>query len=607
MKNLANATNNLVGLQKATVLGHQSFTDPLTFSSLLKLYRKRILQGFLLLIGTNIAALTLPSLINGAVSLVENSGAFHWRWLGFSISLRHLALACALIVLCTALSAFFRIVSRMVIFNIGRNIEKDVRKILFSHIITLSQDFFRRNAVGDLMNHMVSDVTNIRLCTGFLILNILNFIIVFVGTVPILFVLNPLTACVALTPFILVVIGTGFFSQAMFERTRTYQASLSKLTTHVQQALNALSVVRLFGQERKEEARFATANADAYAAGMKLSTVRIFLPPSMRALSGIGLALTVFFGGRAVLAEQLTLGDFVEINARLMQLSWPAMSLGFIISIYNRGQASLGRINKLLAFQPQIVDGPLRLSLKGNIEVEKLSLKEDAKTLLHNISFSVQPGQTVAIVGRIGSGKSTLVKALMREIVPAEGGIKFDGTAVEQLQLSSLFSQVVMVSSEPFLFSMSLRENMCFAKDDVSDEELQNVLKLVAFEHDLQQFPSGLDTLVGERGVTLSGGQKQRVALARALLAAPKILIMDNCLSAVDVENQRAISERLQQQTSISTLVIVTHRPSSITYAEQILVLKQGHLIQSGRHEQLIAECEEYQALLGLEQIEKGL
>lgn len=593
--------------QKPTVLGYKPSTGNLSFSKLFKPYGKKFIYGFLLLLGTNTAALTLPTLINGAISLVDQGLIWSPQWLSGAIAFSSVISISVLMIIFVAIGAVFRIYSRIVIFDIGRSIERDVRKFLFSHLVTLSNNFFREKSVGETMSLCVSDVSNIRLSCGFSVLNALNLVIVFAGTIPMLFMLNPLVASVALTPFLLVMLGAWFISRRMFDLTQEYQAHLSIFTGTVQQGLSALSMVRLFQQETPEAKRFQAVNAQVFESGLKLAGIRVSMYPLMRILCGTGVAMTILFGGRAVLLQQLSLGDFVEINTRLLQLSWPAISIGFIVASISRGQASLTRINSILSVHPRVVDGPVKALLNGNVKVNQLTVRIGTKILLSDLNFSVTKGGSLGVVGRIGSGKSVLANALVRESEIGYDQIFYDDHDILEIQLQSLFSQVILAPSEPYLFSMTIRENISFGNPTATEKEINQVIRLTTLEQDISNFPKGLETLVGERGITLSGGQRQRVALARSVLARPKILILDDCLSAVDVESQILITRRLREYGEIPTFIIVTHRLSAITHANEIIVLDKGRIIERGSHEALLRMNGAYSALWGVEQIEQGL
>lgn len=600
---ISNFTNKNV-----SVLGLKPIGRTLTFWGLYKNYKTQLIVGFFWLLATASISLLLPRLINLGVSLIEQQTAVSISLDMFELRLDDVWTLVQVIVFLALVGGVVRTMSRKVLLGIGRSIENDVRKSLFYHLSTLSSSFYRRFSVGDLLSHITNDSTNIRLATGFAVLNTLNISIIFVGTVPILYSIDPIVATFALLPFPLVMLVARLLSGQMFGRTKVYQEALSSLTSHVQENLNAIQVVKVFGQESKEESKFAKKNDSTFKSAMRLATIRIALFPLMRLMGGLGAALTLFVGGRAVAKGTLTLGEFVEINTRLVQLAWPAVSLGFIITMYHRGRASLERINKIIAERPDIVDGDYEGSTNAYIAAKGLSVKVDGgQTLVCGLDFELKKGQVLGVVGPSGAGKTSLVRAIMRQAKISPGQLLFGGQDALSWHLQSLFTQVALVPSEPFLFSMSLRDNIIFANPNLDDKELLQVVDAVGLTPDIDRFPDGLETIVGERGVTLSGGQRQRVALARAIVAHPQILVLDDSLSAVDVQTEKKITNALKKNEFVKTLVIVSHRLSALTHASEILVLDKGAIVERGTHEELMQHGKLYRALWGLEQLETSL
>lgn len=549
------------------------------FSRLFKPYQKRFIQGILLLVATNMVALTMPRLVNIGVQMVEGKAIdFYFdHMFGLVILMMGLAL----------IGAIARTFSRQVIFNIGRDVERDLRSHLFYHLSLMSSDFFARRSVGDLMTHLNSDINNVRLFTGFAALNFFNIVIVFCGTIPILISMDPVIAAAALAPFVLVMTSAQALTGRMFRCVRDYQASLAKLTEHVQENLSGAQIIRLFHQEEAENRKFESTNHRTYESALGLAKIRIIMFPLMRMMGSLGVAAALFVGGREVALGRITLGDYVEINARLLQLAWPAISFGFIMSVYAQGKASLARLNELFIVRPTIVDGSYRSPVLSKIVVE-------------NLSFTTQSGQMIGIVGRSGSGKSTLLRMLSRELQVPRGQIKLDDVDINDWNLNDLHERMAVVSSEPFLFSATLRENICFARSDATDDEVAEVMRQVNLSLDV-------NTVVGERGVMLSGGQRQRVALARALLTKASILLLDDCLSAVDSETEQHIIAELLEKRAKSWLILVSHRLAPMRYANEILVLQEGQVIDRGKHDELIHRDGLYAKLWGVQQLQESL
>jgi ATP-binding cassette, subfamily B, multidrug efflux pump len=567
--------------------------------------------GVLFLCLTNGFLLLLPRLINDGIDLIENQTVEEslLSFLGFEEY--GIGTLVAAIVSAAILGAVARVCSRIVIFNIGRDVEYDLRGALFSHLSTLSTTYFQRHPTGDLMSRLTNDLTAVRLLAGFALLNAFNAALVFVVTLPLLFGLDVMVALAAITPFPLVMGLTQLLSKTMYRRTLKNQEELGRLTTFLQENLAGQSVVRAFQQQSGEEERFAEANQRAFEAAFSLSMLRVVLFPMMGLMSALGIGISIYAGGRAVIDGRMSIGDVVEFNARLLQLTWPAIAMGFIISVYQRGRASFDRLNKIFEARPDIVDGTHRADIEGGIEAKGLTVAYPGaeSNALDGVSFRVEPGGTIGFVGRNASGKSTVVRALSRMLPVPSGQISIDGVAVENWHLNALNQQIALVPDDGFLFSITLRENLTFARPDATDEEVDFAIGVADLQRDIAGFPDGLETIVGERGVTLSGGQRQRVALARALLAQPRILVIDDGLSAVDSETESRIVAALRggqfggAGQSPPTLVIISHRLSAVREADEIIVLEEGTVLERGTHGDLLERDGRYADLWGREQL----
>lgn len=584
-------------MDKITAFDQDLSQQAVKFRDLLKPYRFKLALGGMVLLLTNLIVLSMPVLVNAGVSLISSSRQeatiklFSWHY-----SVNSLSYLIAIIVVLALLGGLIRTLSRVMIFDVGRSIERDVRAQVLSHISALDDEFYARHQVGDLMNHLTTDVTNIRLVTGFAVLNLMNIILAFCFTVPLLLRIDLVLGICALLPFPVVMLATRGLSQRIFSATKYYQERLSFMVNHIQENLQGAQVVRLFHQQHAEAIRFAKTNHETFLAGVKLARVRVLMYPIMRMVIGLSLALILWVGGMAVWSGHISLGDFVEINTRISQLTWPAMSIGFVMSMLSRGRASLSRLNVLLTKTPAISDGPDSISELNSVNVIELRLSDKNQQAL---SFSVQRGEMLGLVGVSGSGKTTLLKMLYRRIKISPGSIFYDHHDIANLKLNSLYKQVAVVSQEPFLFHKSLKENISFLKPDASLTDIEQVIKLVKLDSDIASFKDGLDTIIGERGITLSGGQRQRVALARALLAPRPLIILDDALSAVDAETEQFIVGNLRARLANSIIIIATHRLAAIKDAEQILVLDQGRTSAQGRHQDLMSISQLYRELWG--------
>ena len=570
-----------------------------------------------ILVVTNLIMLVLPRLTKEGIDLIESGqveGVSVLSRVGLSPTV--LTIAVTIIVMAIAGGAF-RVLSRIVLFNVGRDVEHDLRRDLFAHLSMLSPTFYMKMSTGDVMSRLTNDLTNVRLMAGFALLNTMNAVIIFAGNLPLLFRIDWVIALFALLPFPLVMALAQLLAKAMYARTRKNQEALAALTTHVQENLSGQTVVRAFSQQDAERARFAQTNDDVYDAAMELAVIRLIMFPLMGLMGSLGVAITLYVGGRAVIDGRVTVGDISEFTQRLLMMTWPAIAFGFIVSVYQRGRAGLDRINEIFAERPDIVDGSHVAVVDGALRAENLTVRypKAERAALHDVTFRLSKGGVLGVVGKSGGGKTTLVRALSRMLVVERGELYVDDVDINDWDLRSLASGrgaggIAVVPQDGFLFSATLRENLVFGRPDARDDEVEAALTIADLNRDIAAFPEGLDTLVGERGVTLSGGQRQRVSLARALLARPRLLILDDCLSAVDAETESNIVTALRSgdylgaaSTDAVTLVIVSHRLSAVRKAEEILVLEDGAVLERGTHDALLEQDGRYADLWGRERL----
>lgn len=608
---------------QVTVLGERPSLRARTLGELFVPHLGKTAIGVVWLLLSNALLLLVPRLVNDGIAVATASPLPSQSFVRPVASLLGmepgLLLIVAWLVFAAAVGAVVRVASRVVLFNVGRDVERGLRSELFAHISTLSPAFFRRSSVGDLMSRCTNDMTNVRLMAGFALLNALNAGITFVATLPLMFALDPWVAGLSLLPFPLVILAAQSVSRVMFKRTRENQEALGKLTTAVQENLAGQQVVRAFSREEGERLRFQDAADHVYEAAMRLATVRLAMGPLMGLMGSLAIGVCLYTGGHAIVEGRLGVGDVVELNTRLIQLAWPTIAMGFILSVYQRGKASLSRINELLLERPDIVDGPVALAMEGRVEAQNLSVEvAPGKTALADFSVDVAPGRVLGIVGLTGSGKSTFLRALARQTPCPRGQLFIDGVDVNDWHLRALHQGIGVVPEDGFLFSATLEENLAFGRPDATAAEVEAVVDLCDLRRDVNAFPDGLKTVVGERGVTLSGGQRQRVALGRAILARPAVLLLDDSLSAVDAETESRVVAALRRGFTPATaaagptprppsLIVVSHRLSAVRAADEIVVLDAGRVVERGVHDELLAKAGLYADLWGREQLRRAL
>lgn len=587
-----------------TVLGITPHEGQIRFRDLFSGKGLGLGAGTFFLILSVLVSLALPRLTNGGVQLIEAKEAFEWNFLGsWQVKVTTLWPIVLLMIGFAVLYAVTRTLSRVYLFNVGREVERDTRRMVFWHLSTLSPNFYGKHNIGDLMSRLTNDIGNIRLAAGFGLLNSLNIIIICVGTLPILISIDWRVATAALTAFPLVMITAKLVSGRMFRVTQAYQQSLSNLTTHVQENLSGIPLIKAFHQEKAEVKRFEVPNKAVFDAGLDQSKIRVIMFPLTRAMAGLSVVMTLYVGGYGVVHGWINVGDFVEINLRLGQLAWPAISMGFIIAIHQRGKASLARLQELLNESPTVVDGHHTSPSLRHIHVEGLGFRQDTRAI-ENISFTLSHGETLGIVGPRGSGKSTLIAALTRQMNTNSGSILYDSIDAKDWKLESLFKRIGLVGQEPILFSATIRENIAFGRPDATESEIMELIEQVGLAKDLQTLPNGLDTMIGEKGVMLSGGQRQRVAIARAICTRADLIILDDALSAVDAETEQHILTSLRTIDFKPMLIISSHRLSAVAEAKEILVMDEGKIVERGDHTRLLSKNNLYAALWGIEKLE---
>ncbi len=505
---------------------------------------------------------------------------------------------------------------RFFIFGAARSIEREIRGDMYGHLSKLSMRYFNQHKTGDLMAHFTNDLMSVRQLLG------MTVITAFDATVMLVLVLwsminfvSPKLTAVAIIPLLIITFGDFFYGKAMHKRFRAKQEAFSGLTDQVQETISGIRVIKAFVQERKELYAFAKTTEFTKEKNLNVVRLQALMMPIMDLIIGTSTLLTLLYGGYLAIHGEITVGQFVAFNSYVGMLVWPMMAVGECITHVSQGLASLGRIFAIFQEQPEIVDGEQTnhdvTSLKGEIKLNHLTFAYPDMpevTVLEDISVTVKPGETLAVLGRTGSGKSTIPSLLVRLYDVTDGMITIDGRDLRTIPLGVLREQIACVPQDNFLFSDTLQNNIAFGSADKTLASVEHAAKLACIHDNIAEFPEQYQTVVGERGVTLSGGQKQRSSIARALMKDAPILILDDALSAVDTDTERKILDNLRTvRGGDRTTIIVAHRISTIQDADHILVLDDGRVEEYGTHEELLKNDGLYKSLFEKQQLEKQL
>ncbi|HEY1945474.1 MAG TPA: ABC transporter ATP-binding protein [Bryobacteraceae bacterium] len=543
-------------------------------------YRKGMALGIGSLLAKNLLAAALPLVIRSGIDSLTR---------GFQM--RVVLQMAALLVGVSLLKGLFQYWMRVIIIGISRDIEFDLRNNLFHHLVGLSQDFYTRYRTGDIMARSTNDLNAVRMMLGPGIMYWTETCITLILSVAVMVHTNARLTLVSLLPAPFVSVAVILFGRRIHSRFEHIQKMFSDISSRVQENLAGVRVVRAYAQEKAEVEQFENLNKDYIRENIGLARIQGVFTPLLQALIGLTFLLVLWYGGRELLAGRLTLGSFVMFNTYMGMLIWPMIALGWVVNLMQRGTASLGRINEILRERPTIArphgHGSVGV-VKGNeIRFRGVSMAFGEREAISNIDLTIHAGETVAIVGHTGSGKTTLVNLIPRLFDPTAGLVEVGGVDVRNYDPEELRQEIGFVPQETFLFSATLAENIAWGEREANEERILWAAEVAGLASDIEAFPNGLKTVIGERGLTLSGGQKQRAAIARAIYRNPRILILDDALSSVDTVTEEKILRRLAEVMRGRTTILISHRVSTVQNASRIAVLARGLVVEMGTHQEL--------------------
>ncbi|WP_260284522.1 ABC transporter ATP-binding protein [Peribacillus aracenensis] len=562
---------------------------------------KRYTLAILFLCLVNILEVIPPKLVGNAIDDMNNGSMTQEGVMKYVIYL--------LVVLIG--SYLFGYLWSFLLFGGGNLVERKLRSGFMGHLLKMTPSFYEKNRTGDLMARATNDLKAISLTAGFGILTLVDAVL-FTITVVVMMgaTISWQLTIAAVLPLPIMAVMMQIYVKKIYKRFTDAQAAFGTLNDKVLESISGVRVIRAYVQEREDEKRFDEMTEDVYRKNLAVARIDALFDPTISIIIGISYLIGLGYGAYLVFQQAITLGGLVSFNVYLGMLIWPMIAVGELINVMQRGNASLDRVQDTLSYEADVKDslGLKSIQKPGNIQFNSVHFTYPSSTVvnLSNISVQLERGQTLGIVGKTGSGKTTFVKQLLREYPLGTGEIAFAGMPLEQLNLEDIRKWIGYVPQDHFLFSKSVRENILFGKMDATEEELDDAIRLADFEKDLMMLPNRLETLVGEKGVALSGGQKQRISIARALIKNPEILILDDSLSAVDAKTETTIIENIQNERAGKTTIITTHRLSAVQHADRIIVLDSGEIIEEGTHADLLQRDGWYREQYERQQVDEG-
>lgn len=566
----------------------------------LKKYKKSILRGFVFILLTNAIGIFEPYVLKQAIDALQGEITSKRLFL-FGLAILGVVIA----------EGFFLYLTRQTLIVMSRFIEYDLRNDFLQHLQKMSQRFFHKFSTGDLMARATNDLNAVRSLVGPGIMYSSNTIILFIGATTMMLLLSPALTMYALIPFPIMVLVVYKLMGKVHDIFKEAQEQFSKITTHAQENISGIRVVKAYVQEEREKRYFDQLNQGYIEINLRLVKIRGILWASMSFFSGTGVLLILWIGGSKVAAGEITLGVLVAFFALLGRMTWPMIALGWVINLTQQGIASMGRINEIRYAQPDIAtaaEADLSItSILGEIEFRNVSFQYQGQPVLQDINLKIPCGKTLAIVGPVGSGKSTLINLIPRLLDATGGSVLIDGRPIRDIPLDILRRHIGYTPQETFLFSETIRSNIAFGMDDASANQYEEAAQISQIHDEIAALPQTYETLLGERGINLSGGQKQRIAISRAVIRKPSILLLDDALSSVDTYTEEEILSRLRQLMKDRTSVIVSHRISTIREADEIIVLHDGKIVERGDHQHLLKIDGIYADLFRKQQLELEL